>query len=63
MMTIHPDRDDPNCKHSRMTCSSCIQLPLNVDGIDAIIDTQILTTPHDLLVQLSALDNGIKQKY
>ena len=41
-----------------MTCSSYAQLPLDVDGIDASIDTQMLKK--NLLVQLVALDNGIK---
>ena len=59
-MTVHPDQADPNCKHGRMTSRACFQLPLGVDGIDASIDTQILKTPHDLLVHLSELDNGRK---
>ena len=59
MMTVHPEQDDPNCKHSRMTCGGCVQLPLYVDGIDARIDTQILKIPHYIIVHLAALENGI----
>ena len=57
-MAVHPDQADPNCKHSRMACRAFVQLPLDVDGIDTIIYTQMLKTPHDLLVHLAALDNG-----
>ena len=42
-----------------MACRACIKLPLDVDGIDAIIDTQMLKI-HILLVNLAALDNGRK---
>ena len=38
-MEVHPYQADIKCKNSRMTCSTFIQLPLYVDGIDAIIDT------------------------
>ena len=59
-MAVHQYQADSNCENSRMTCRSFIQLPLNVDEIDAIIDTHILKTPHDILVHLVVLDNGIK---
>ena len=42
MITAHPDQASPNCKHSRMNCRACVQLPIYVNGIDASIDTQIL---------------------
>ena len=42
VMTVHPDQADPNINYSRMTCRSCITLPLDVDGIDTSIDTQML---------------------
>ena len=42
MMTVHPYQSDTNYNYSCMTCRSCIQLPLDVDGIDSIIDTHIL---------------------
>ena len=58
MMVVHPDQADPNCKHSRMTCRACVQLILDVDGVDSIINTQMLKTPHDILVHLAALDHG-----
>ena len=58
VITVHPDQADPNCKHSCITCRACVQLPLDVDGIDAIINTQMLTTPHDLLVHLEAFNHG-----
>ena len=41
-----------------MNCRACIKIPLDVYGIDASIDTQMMNTPHDILVQLAALDNG-----
>ena len=40
-----------------MTCRACIKLQLNVDGIDASIDTKMLKNSHILLFQLVALDN------
>ena len=58
MMTVHPYLAEQNCKHSRMTCRSCVQLLIDVDGIDASINTQIMKTLHDLLLHLAALDNG-----
>ena len=59
MMTFHPYQADPKCIHSCMTCRACIQLPLDVDGVNSSIDTQILKTPRDGLVHLAALENGI----
>ena len=41
-----------------MTCRACIQLPLDVYGIDTSINTQMLKNPHDLLVHSAALENG-----
>ena len=41
-----------------MTCKACVQLPLDVNGIDAIINTQMFKIPHDILVHLAALENG-----
>ena len=41
-----------------MTCRFCVQLPLDLDGVDDSINTQILKTPHILLSHLWALDNG-----
>ena len=58
-MAVHPDQADPSCKHSRMTFSAFVQPPLDLDGIDASINTQMLKTPHDLLFHLEALYNGI----
>ena len=60
IMIVHPDQADTNCKHSCMTCRVCVQLPLDVDGIDASIYTQMLKTPHNILFRLKALDNGRK---
>ena len=45
VMTIHPDQADPNRKHICMTCKSFVQLPLDVNGIDAISNTQMLKNP------------------
>ena len=42
-----------------MTCRACVELPLDVDGIDSIIDTKSIKNPHDLLFHLAALDNVI----
>ena len=58
----YPDQADTNCKHSRMNFRACIKLPLDVDGIYAIINTQILKTPHDILVHLADLDDGKKAR-
>ena len=57
---VHPDQADLNCNYSCMTCRYSFQLPLDVYGIDASIDTQILKSPHTLLVHFAALDNGRK---
>ena len=54
---VHPDQAVPNFSHSRMNCTDCIQLPLDVDGIDASINTHMLKK-YILLVHLAALDNG-----
>ena len=59
-MAVQPYQADPNYKHSHMTCRACVQLPLDVDGIDTIINTQTLKTPHDLLAHLADLYNGRK---
>ena len=53
-MTAHPYQADPNCNNIRITCRACVQLPLDVYGIDSSIDTQIMKNPHDLLVHLAA---------
>ena len=42
-----------------MTCRDCIQLPLNLYGIDSSIDNQMMKSPHDLLVHLVSLYNVI----
>ena len=44
-----------------MTCRACIKLPLYVDGKDSRIDTNMITPPHILLVQLAALENRINK--
>ena len=58
MMTDRPDQVDPNCNHSRMICRACIQPPLYVYGIDAIIGIQMLKTSHIFIIHLAALENG-----
>ena len=60
MMMVHPDQADPKCKHSLMIFRAYVQLPLYLDGIDDIINTLMMKTPHNLLVQLAALDNRRK---
>ena len=42
IMTVHPYQDDPNCKQIRMNCRAYAQLPLDIYGVDASIDTQML---------------------
>ena len=58
---VNPNQADLNCNCSRTTCRACIQLLLDVDGTDAIIDTQILKNTHILLVHLTVLDYRRKQ--
>ena len=58
MMTSHPHQADLNSKKSNITFRACVQIPLDVDGIDAIIDTQMLKYPYIILLHLEALDNG-----
>ena len=40
-----------------MTCRAYVELLLDVYGIDASINTQMMENPHYLLVNLAALDN------
>ena len=56
MMTVHTDQADQKFKHIRMSCSSSAQLPMDVDGIDSSIDTQILKN-NIILVHLATLEN------
>ena len=58
IMTVQPDQSDPKCKHIRMNCRACVQPPLDLYGIDARTNTQMLKTPHNLLLHLTALENG-----
>ena len=58
MMMFHPDQDDTKCKHNCMTCRACVKLPLDVDGIDDSIGTQMMKPPNYLLVYLADLDYG-----
>ena len=60
MVMVHPYQIDQKCKHSRMTCRACVQLPLDVDEIDASINIQRLKTLRDLLVHLADLENRRK---
>ena len=43
-----------------MTCRACVQLQLNLYGIDASINNQIMKTSHDILVHFTNLDNERK---
>ena len=58
MVTVHPYQADPKYKNNSMTCKACVKVLLYVDGIYAIIDTQMPEKYHDLLFQLKALDYG-----
>ena len=40
VMMVHPYQADPNYKHSCMNRSARVQILLDLDGIDASIDTQ-----------------------
>ena len=60
VMMVNPYQADTNCNHSHMTCRYCVQLSLDLNGIDYSINTQILKIPHDILFNLAALDNGRK---
>ena len=42
MMTLHPYQADPKFKHSHVNCRACIQLPLDINEIYDIFDTQML---------------------
>ena len=57
-MTVHPGHYDPKLKHSRTTCMDCVKIPLDVDGIDDSIDTQMMKKPNDLPVHLADLYYG-----
>ena len=59
IMMVHPYHDDPKSNHSHITCRKFFQIPLDVDGIDASINNQMLENPRIILVHLAALDNGI----
>ena len=60
MITVHLDQADTNCNCIHVTCRACIQIPLDIDGIDSSIDTHMLVKTHILLVHLANLDNGRK---
>ena len=47
-MMVHPYQSDTKYKRIHTTCRARVKLPLDVDGIDSSIDTQILKTPHDI---------------
>ena len=57
-MIVNPYQAGPKCKHGRMACRAFVKLPLDVDGVDAIIDTQLLKTPNIILVNLVASYTG-----
>ena len=57
-MAIHRYKTDPNCKQNCITCRACVQLPFDIYGIDASIDTKRLKNNHYILVHSKALDNG-----
>ena len=57
-MMVPSGQDGPKFKCIHMTCRDCVQLPLDVDGIDSSIDTQMLKTPHVLLFQFASIYYG-----
>ena len=63
MVMVHLDWTDTKYNHDIMTSRACILLPLDVDGIYEIIDTQMMKTPNVLLFHLEALENGESQIY
>ena len=58
-MTVHPDHVDPKSNHSHINFRDFFQLPLDVDCIDDIINTQMMKPPHIILLRLEALGDGI----
>ena len=58
IMTAHLYQADTTFKHSHMACRACVQFPLYVDDIDAIIYNKILKNPHIILFHLAVLENG-----
>ena len=58
-MTVHPYQAGPNCKHSRKTFRACVKIPIELDVIYASNNIRMLKSPHDILVHLVALGNGI----
>ena len=54
IMAVRPDQADPKFKYSCITCRACVKIPRDVDGKDASSNTQILKTPHYLLVHLES---------
>ena len=58
-MTVHPYQADPKWKHSCTTCRDFVKLPLDVNGIDSGIYTQIPKTPHNILFHMADLEYGI----
>ena len=60
MMNVHPDQDDTKYKNSCMAYRACFQLPLDSDGIDFIMNTQMLNNPNGILVHLEELYNRRK---
>ena len=55
---VNLEQADPKYKHSSMNCRSCVQLLLDVYGIDAIIENQMLKDPNYILVQFEYLGYG-----
>ena len=57
MMTVRLNQADQKRNNSRTTFRECVQHPLDVDGIDASIDTKFLKKPQIVIVHLAALEN------
>ena len=45
IMAIQTDQAEPNCKPICMTCRACVQLPIDVYGIDAGINIKMTSPP------------------
>ena len=58
-MTDHPYQYDPKFKHNRMTGRACDKLPLDTNGIETSINTEMMKTPHIILFHLEDLENWI----
>ena len=58
MMMVYLDHVNPNRKYSNMDCRACVQLPLDLYGVNPSIYNQTLKNPNVILVHLEASENS-----